>query len=378
MTAIDHNHSDSAKNHYFFAGGGTGGHIYPNIAVAQALTTIQPDASITFLCSNRPLDAAILSRTPFRFLPLCAQGFSKRPDRAIKFLLSQIRAYWSAKKTFAAAPGKKVLVSCGGFASAPAVLAAHKLKIPIVMINVDFTPGRANKLLASLASKIFVQFPDTADYFKKTRRRVTVVGCPLRKEFADPQPAKAISDLELDPEKKILLITGGSSGARNIDNAVCELLNCLSFADSWQILHITSALNYEKVLLGYGAAKIDYKILQYYDDMANLYAAADIVIGRSGAVSVAEYAAAGVPVICLPYPYHDDKHQYLNAKKLAAVGAAIIVHDSTDTKTTAKTLAKQLLKLMADDAARYQMRAAASNIAKPNAAKTIAKALTTI
>ena len=258
--------------------------------------------------------------------------------------------------------------------AAPVCLAAHRNRIPVALLNVDIVPGRANKIIARWAKEIFVQFDDTAKYFDKAK--VRVVGCPLREDFNKPEPEKAIEQLGLDKNKKTLLITGASSGSANINQAIFSLLDKLdNFADNWQIVHLTGRGNYEQISGKNLNPKISYIISGYFDDMPNLLAAADLVIGRSGAVSVAEFASAGVPAICIPYPYHKDRHQYLNAGKLVKTGAAVIVDDLPDKNEFSKRLWSELEILMKDENRRQQMAKAAKMIAHQQAALKIAQEL---
>ncbi len=358
---------------FFFAGGGTGGHIYPAIAVAERIIQLEPRARIQFFCSNRDIDSQILSKTDFGYTPLPAKGFSARPGRLISFCTSFFKSYKIAKKTIAANKSATV-IGIGGFVAAPVCLAAHKLKIPVALLNVDIVPGRANKITARWADEIFVQFEDTARCFGRRKEKVAVVGCPLRGRFDNPQPDKIRSRLSLDVRKKILLITGASSGSENINKTICSLLDRLAgFADDWQIVHLAGRNNFEKVAQKYAGAKISHKVLDYCDDMPDLLAAADLVIGRSGAVSVAEYAAAAVPSICIPYPYHKDMHQYLNAGKLVEAGAAIIVDDLPDEKERAEWLWEDLAEMMKDDGRRAEMKKSCRSISRPDAALKIAE-----
>jgi UDP-N-acetylglucosamine--N-acetylmuramyl-(pentapeptide) pyrophosphoryl-undecaprenol N-acetylglucosamine transferase len=371
--------TDSKPNHYFFAGGGTGGHIYPAIAVAQRIRKIEPDAAITFLCSSRPIDEKILSKSGFEFVKLPSSGFSLRPVRLVKFIGGFIKGYAAAGRILKAAKascGDIVIVGTGGFVSPPALIAANKLKIPIAMINVDSVPGRANKLLASLAKVVFVQFETTKKHFKNAGGAVEVVGCPLRESFFAADKTEAMVRLGLDENKKTLVITGASSGSVNINRAVCKSLEKLArFAGKWQIVHITGAANLDNVKAEYEKAAIDGIVLDYCDDMAALLSIADIVIGRAGAVSIAEFAQAGTATICIPYPYHKDNHQYLNAKQLADAGGAIIVEDNTE---TAKNLSEELLTLMADDTKRNQMATAAKTMSNPTAAEQITEKIISV
>jgi UDP-N-acetylglucosamine--N-acetylmuramyl-(pentapeptide) pyrophosphoryl-undecaprenol N-acetylglucosamine transferase len=360
---------------FFFAGGGTGGHIYPAVAVAEQIAKIRPGAKIHFFCSRRSIDEKILAQTDFEFTRLTATGFSIQPGKLISFCSSFFDSYKKAKE--AIAKNKDVVViGAGGFVSAPVCLAAHKCKVPVGLLNVDIVPGRANKIISRWADEIFVQFEENSQYFERRGGNVNVVGCPLRSGFDNPEPNKAIEQLGLEKDKKTLLVTGASSGSENINRAVCSLLEKLdAFADSWQIVHLAGVNNYEKVKGEYDNAKISHKVLGYFDDMANLLAAADLVIGRSGAVSVAEFAATETPSICMPYPYHKDRHQYLNASKLVEAGAAVIVDDLQDEKDRVGWLAEELEELMKDDAKRQEMKRSCRAIAKKQAGLKIAEKL---
>jgi UDP-N-acetylglucosamine--N-acetylmuramyl-(pentapeptide) pyrophosphoryl-undecaprenol N-acetylglucosamine transferase len=198
----------------------------------------------------------------------------------------------------------------------------------------------------------------------------------LRSGFRNPEPNKAIEQLRLEREKRVLLITGASSGSENINKTVCSLLEKLdAFANDWQIVHLAGRDNYEKVSSEYGDAKISHRVSGYFDDMPSLLAAADLVVGRSGAVSVAEFAAASVPSICMPYPYHKDRHQYLNAGKLVEAGAAVIVDDLADEKDRAEWLWEELEALMKDQKKRREMAEACRTVASPEADRKVAEKL---
>jgi len=362
-------------NWFFFPGGGTGRHIYPAIAVAEQIIKLEPDAKIHLFVSTRSIDARILTQTGFEYTALPAEGFSVRPGKLIGFCSSFLKSYRIAKRAIAESENA-VVIGVGGFVAAPVCFAAHKLKVPVKLLNVDIVPGRANKIIAHWADEIFVQFEDTAEYFAKGKAGVNVVGCPLRSGFDSPEPEKVMRQLGLDENKKTLLITGASSGSENINRVVCSLLEKLSdFADDWQIVHLTGAGNYEEVRQMYAGTKIGHKVLDYFDDMPDLLSAADLVVGRSGAVSVAEYAAVSVPSICMPYPYHRDRHQYLNAGKLVKAGAAVIVDDLPERKETAEWLAEELEELMKDEKKRQQMAKACKEIATLNAGLKIAERL---
>ena len=370
-----------AGKSFFFAGGGTGGHIYPAIAVAERIVELGPGAKVHFFCSGREIDSKVLQRSGFAYTALPAEGLSVRPGGLMRFCRSFIRSYRIARAAIVESKDV-VVIGVGGFVAGPVCLAAHRLKAPIAVLNVDIVPGRANKLIARWADEIFVQFEDTRDYFAGpkapwgSKAKVSVVGCPLRKGFDNPQASRAIEELGLDKRKKILLVTGASSGAANVNDAVCSILEKLdAFVGDWQIVHLTGQTHFEDVKVRYEWAKISRKVLAYYDDMPDLLAAADLLIGRSGAVSVAEYAVAGVPSICMPYPYHKDRHQYLNAGKLVEAGAAVIVDDLPDSNERAEWLWEELEGLMKDEKKRREMMENCAKVAKADAASMIAQRL---
>lgn len=364
---------DRTPCHYFFAGGGTGGHIYPGLAVADKIRELQPDSSVLFFCSHREIDARILSSSGYEFFPLPAVGLSKRPKQLVQFFAQFVKSYYFVKQLLLPYRQNGVVIGTGGFVAGPVAAAARSLKMPVYLINVDSVPGKANRLLGRFAERVFVQFEETGTYFKQDHVRVT--GCPLRAAFEMPDKQKAFSELALEEGKKVVLITGASSGSMNINEAILSILPELSaFADTWQIVHLTGHVHIDQVKEAAGSTGITYHAVDYYDDMASLLAAADIVVGRAGAVSVAEYAAAGKPAICIPYPYHKDRHQYLNAQKLADAGAAVIVEDNlTSHCQTAQDLAAALKSLMGDSVKRDAMREAARQMGSLQSAETICR-----
>jgi len=267
---------------FFFAGGGTGGHIYPAIAVAEQIVRIRPESRIHFFCSERDTDAQILSQTGFGSTKLPAKGFCFRAGRLVSFFKSVVGSYHIARDILGDTPDA-VVVGVGGYVAAPVCWAGHRLGLPVMLLNVDAVPGRANKAIGRFADVVFLQFEETLRYFENYKAQVEVVGCPLRSGFDKALAGKAIEQLGLDADKKILLVTGASSGSQSINEAVCSLLERLdSFSGDWQIVHLTGRGNFREVEKRYAGVKIEHKVLGYYDDMADLLAAAELVVGRSG------------------------------------------------------------------------------------------------
>ncbi len=360
---------------FFFAGGGTGGHIYPLLAVAEQVRAMRSEAEIHFFHSTRAVDQRVFENTRFGRTPLPASGLYAHPMKLLRFALTFQQSCRIAMQVIRSRQNA-VVIGAGGFVAGPVCRAGRRLGVPVAMLNVDIIPGRANRLSARWADEIFVQFEESRSHLPRSRAVVHTVGCPLRGAFSHPDPNKAIADLGLAADKNVLLITGASSGSARINEAIGRLLPRLeAFADRWQIVHLTGMDNHKTVLDGYSKTPVSHKVVDYYDGMADLFAATDLVIGRSGAVSVAEYAVAGVPSICMPYPFHKDKHQYLNAGKLAEVGAAVIVDDVADPDDRVTRLWKELEPLMTDDERRRKMSDACKQVARPNAAAEIASRL---
>ncbi len=361
---------------FFFAGGGTGGHIYPGIAVAEQIVNLEPAAKVHFFCSGRDIDAYILSRAGFEYTVLGAVGFTLRPRGLVRFVSEFLESTCVAREQIAKSENA-TMAGVGGFVAAPACRAAHSLDMPVVLISPDVIPGRANRLIgARWADEILVQFRTSVPFFGKGSSKVKVVGCPLRSGFLNPQPEAAVEQLGLNRHKYVLLITGASSGARSINETICSLLERISgFANRWQIVHLAGRSNVEAVRDCYASADIESKVVDYFDNMADLLSAAELVVGRSGAISVAEYAAAGVPSICIPYPHHRDRHQYFNAEQLVNAGAAIVVDDLPDAWERGEWLWEELRRLMEDKERRAEMRKNCTAIANREAAVEIAKKL---
>jgi UDP-N-acetylglucosamine--N-acetylmuramyl-(pentapeptide) pyrophosphoryl-undecaprenol N-acetylglucosamine transferase len=266
------------------------------------------------------------------------------------------------------------IVGTGGLASVPAVREGVRLGIPTALLNPDALPGRANKYLASSADVVFAQWNETVDHLPR-RASVRVVGCPVRRVFNEATRAAGIERFGLRADCHTLLVTGASQGARTINEAVIANIDFLKSRGDWQILHLTGDAGYEPVRDGYRQRSVDAKVLRFTEHMAEALAAADLVISRAGASTLAEITAVGRPSILMPYPFHRDMHQLANARCLASTPggpAARIVNDAADLKANAPALREALEHLMGDDSGREAMSAAALRIGHGNAAATVA------
>jgi UDP-N-acetylglucosamine--N-acetylmuramyl-(pentapeptide) pyrophosphoryl-undecaprenol N-acetylglucosamine transferase len=247
------------------------------------------------------------------------------------------------------------------------------------LLNPDTVPGKANRYLARRVDVIFTQFQDTTEHFSAFRGgKIKTVGCPVRSSLLDASHEEAIRHFRLEPERRTLLINGGSQGASSINEATAFIDDRLeALAGRWQIIHITGPSDIiDDQDLGRERQMLIRK-LSYCDRMDLAYAAADLVLGRAGASSVAELAATGTPAVLMPYPYHADNHQRLNAEALAGEDAqpvppVLIVDDATDAATNADRLTDTLLPVLEDDDLLKGMQAAAKRAARPDAADRVA------
>lgn len=352
-----------------FAGGGTGGHIYPNIAVLEQLRRLDVDLPAHFLLSDRPLDERIAAEQRLRFTALPAKPFSSRPWQWPGFVYNWHRAVREAvsllKQLNAA-----VVVGTGGFITAPAIAAARKCGLPSALVNLDAVPGRANRYIARRATQRFTAYPHRS--LGEARR----IGLPLRADAIGPANREAACrSLGLDPVSEILLIVGGSSGARSINRMMARLVQqpeVRAALRSWQVLHLCGPEGRDTLNEAYAAAGIAARVEPSIQQMGAAWTAASCAISRAGAGAVAEVWANGCPTIFLPYPFHRDQHQKLNATPLIEQGGGVLVEDRVKPDLAVRDVAPVLLGLMTDAARRQQMREALAASRPPEGAKLVA------
>jgi len=354
-----------------FAGGGTGGHLYPAIAIADAIRRQTPDARFVFFGTQRPIDERILSRVDCDIVRQTLPALSSIPWRWPSIYLGLRRSADLCRNRFELDP-PEVVIGTGGMASVPAVRQAHRLGIPTAILNPDALPGKANRHLAGVADVVFAQWEETVDHYAPGTD-VRVVGCPIRPGFDPTQRASGISRFDLRTDRKTLLITGASQGARSINEAIIANLDLIESMPEWQILHLTGEKDHADTMAAYRKQSISAVVLPYTDHMADALSAADLVVSRAGASTLAEITAVGRPSILLPYPYHRDQHQVANAKCLARVSAARIVRDAIDPAINGPALRSVLEELLPGDARREVMASAARSMGRGNAATTIAQ-----
>jgi UDP-N-acetylglucosamine--N-acetylmuramyl-(pentapeptide) pyrophosphoryl-undecaprenol N-acetylglucosamine transferase len=344
-----------------FAGGGTGGHLFPALAVADELRRRRPSAAIEFVGGRRGLETRLVPAAgyPLRTLPLSGLKGASLPARALAAVSAGLAVLRCLASFVARRPA--LVVGVGGYASGPAALAASILGVPVMLMEQNHFPGATNRWLAPRADAVCV--PSDA-----ARGRLggvgIVTGNPVRREFAaiGPPPGGA---------RLALLAFGGSRGARSINRAMVEALPRLAaMSPPPAIVHQTGPEAHQEVAAAYGAhPSLGADVRPFLDDMPRRIADADLVVCRAGATTLAELAAAGRPAILVPFPFAADDHQRLNAEAVRDEGAAVVIGDA---ELDGPTLARAISRLGGDRAERDRMAAAARRLARPDAADRIA------
>jgi len=370
---------------YIFAGGGTGGHLYPGIAVAQELLEADAAARIVFACSDRKIDRDILEPTGLAFVPQPVRPLPARPGQAPGFLWSWLRSAALARDLIRDLRPKAVL-GLGGFAAGPVLVRAAG-KVRSALLNPDAVPGKANLHLAGKVQAVFSQFECTASKFPpRLASIVRPVGCPIRRGLLGADRAEAAKFFDLSEELRTVLVLGGSMGAASINTAMFALAGRLDeLAEApistrgdggppgiWQLLHVTGPSGEPEGERAYAGKRFRRRVLGYCHRMDLAYALADLAVCRGGASTIAELAATATPAIVVPYPHHRDRQQTLNAEAMVQAGAGLCVQEEADPAATAEALAGQMIGLMNHPARLEGMRRAASGLGRPDAARQVA------
>ena len=340
------------------AGGGTGGHVIPALAIAQQLKD-DYDAEIMFVGTGRGIENRLVPAAGFP-LRLVQVGALKNVSLAtrLKTAFNLPRAIWDARRILREFD-PDVVIGVGGYASGPAMLAAAMKGIPTLAFEPNVVPGFANRVVASMVSAAAVHFEETARYFKHP----VVTGVPVRKAFF------AVARRPPDT-KPALLVFGGSQGAHTINQAMIQCLPALrKQLPDLHIIHQTGERDYNDALTAYQRAGVEADVHTFISDMPAFFARADLLLCRSGASTVAEIAAAGKPAVFVPFPRAADDHQRVNAQALERAGAAVVLEE---TKLSEIWLVDTLTALLTDPSRLRRMSEAAHSLAHPDAAKDIA------
>lgn len=353
----------------FITGGGTGGHVYPAVAVYERLALEYGDCNVYYIGDPEKLDKHVAEENNMNFLPVIVSGMPRKLSFTIfsflfELFLESIRCIGYIMKY---KPG--VIIGTGGYVSAPALIAGVLMGVPIILHDPDAYPGIVTRKLAPFAKHVNIAFKDAKKYIKN--KSISCYGNPLRISLCSVTKTDAKRLLRLDANKKTLFVMGGSQGAQSINNAIKMIARELVEDCGIQIIHQTGSKNYESYCMEMKGIWWDnfasnplYVVRPYFEDMSLPLNAADLVLCRAGSLSIAELNLCGVPSILIPYPHAAADHQKHNAVAMQKIGASLCIADKN---CTAETLKPLILDLINDSAKLNQMSQANRRAAKPNA-----------
>jgi UDP-N-acetylglucosamine--N-acetylmuramyl-(pentapeptide) pyrophosphoryl-undecaprenol N-acetylglucosamine transferase len=343
--------------------GGTGGHLFPGIAVAEELK--KRGCEVALLISPKDVDQqAVKSAQGFEIFTLPAVGLQNR--NYFSFAKSFWNSYRASRKIFNQCKPDAVL-AMGGFTSAPPILAGNAFGARTFLHESNTIPGKANRFLARFVNEAFIGFAEAAARLKA--RKITVTGTPVRPQFQPRDAAECRAALGLEPNRPTILVVGGSQGASGLNEMILSALPLLADRN-WQFLHLTGANDFEKVKAGYAAQKIKAVVKPFLAEMDLALGAATIAVSRSGASSLAEIAAMRLPSLLVPFPAAADNHQFFNALAFEKTGAAKLLEQKN---STPENVAAILTELVENDLARSEIQNALAQWHAPKAAEQIAE-----
>lgn len=347
------------------AGGGTGGHLFPGVAVAEELLSQDPSSEVVFVGTERGIEARVVPELGYPLELIQVSGI-KTVSRlgAIKGIFRIPRALWQSRKLLKRLK-PDVVIGVGGYASGPVVLMARLMGKPTAILEQNSVPGLTNRILGRFVHRIFLAFGMSQKFFKEKKSQLS--GNPIRKDIrlalSEGKPAKP----EGGPPR--LFVFGGSQGAKAVNEltvAAAALLHERGLALS--IVHQTGKLTEAATRGGYEKAGIKADVRAFIRDMASEYRQADLIVSRAGATTVAELGVVGTPAILIPYPFAADNHQELNAAELAEAGAAVMVRQSD---LTAEKLADLIQERLENPDLLSHMQSAMKALGRPQAAATV-------
>jgi len=358
---------------FLFAGGGTGGHLYPGIAIAEEIRKKQPDAEIVFVGNAKNIEGRVIPGLGFRFLPIWVGGFKRSLSLStlvslFKLIVALVQSFIVIRKV-----RPQVVVGTGGYVCGPPLFVAALVGVPTLIQEQNSFPGVTTRLLAPRVSEVHLSFERTREYIRRTDR-VFVTGNPTRESIGSIDRRIGAERLHVDPGKVTILVVGGSQGARSVNNAFLGIAPDLA-AMQVQVVWSCGPDDYERVitgLRGHGISDEQWiRVLRYIEDIEYAYAAADLIVCRAGAITIAEVMRTGLPSVLVPYPYAAADHQTENAKAMEEAGASILVRDAD--------LPVQVLPILRDlvhDPVRMkQMGGRARSLAAPRATERLAEAV---
>ncbi|MGO0884041.1 undecaprenyldiphospho-muramoylpentapeptide beta-N-acetylglucosaminyltransferase [Clostridioides difficile] len=348
------------------SGGGTGGHVYPAIAIANKIRDEHPDAEIMFVGTEKGIESEIVPKYGFELKTVTVQGFKRKIDfDNVKRVFKLFKGLEQSRKIV-----KKfkpdVVIGTGGYVSGPVLFNASMGKIPAIIHEQNSFPGVTNKILSKTVTKVLTSFEDSHKRFPEAaEEKLVFTGNPVRKEILLSRKNIARKNLGISEEKKMVLCYGGSGGSRKINDAMRLVIKNMVNEDI-AFIFATGKSYYEEFMESISNINLKpyQKVVPYLEDMANALAASDLVIGSAGAISLAEITALGKPSIIIPKAYTAENHQEYNAKSIEKQGAGIAILEKN---LTPESLNTAVFKLLGDRELLVDMANASKNVGRPEA-----------
>lgn len=348
------------------AGGGTGGHLYPGVALAEEVTTRQKGNEVLFVGTSRGIEARVVPDLGYRLELIDVAGLKGKGARGLFRGMMRLPVALMQSLSIVRQFDPDIAVGVGGYASGPVILAAWLLRKPIAVLEQNTVPGVTNRVLSRLADSIYVMFESSRRYFPE--RKVVALGNPIRRQLLDNFLR---SKIESNARFNVLIL-GGSQGAHALNLRMVEAAGHLTeVKERLQIVHQTGKNDEELVAKGYADLGMEATVSAFIDDMSDAYRRADLVICRAGATTLAEVMVAKKASILIPYPYATDNHQELNARTMVEAGASIMLLEKN---LDGRRLADEILNLFGDQDRVGRMEQAASRTGRPEAAREIVDA----
>lgn len=351
-------------------GGGTGGHLYPALALSDALLRSGQNVKILFAGPEKNKEQVMTYNSALDFYSVPAAPLTGTPLALVKNASVLCSGFFHARRMLSREKPRAV-AGMGAYSSVPVALAASVLKIPVFLHEQNVVPGKATLFLSRFAEKIFLSFDSSLPYFESQKEKISVCGNPVRTLPATAGKREIFPPLGFSENKKTVLVFGGSHGAKRLNDAVAGMLDFISSQDDFQLIHISGQFDFERVNTISTSIKNlkNYHVFAYREDLLDYMAAGDLVVCRAGATTCAELLALGKPSVLVPYPHATNQHQLKNAEELERAGAAQILRDE---RVDAGSLQKLLLEILMDDVRLSRMADACRKHAKPDAGVTMA------
>jgi UDP-N-acetylglucosamine--N-acetylmuramyl-(pentapeptide) pyrophosphoryl-undecaprenol N-acetylglucosamine transferase len=370
----------SSPLHIVFAGGGTAGHLYPGLAVADEVKSRLPDAQITFVGGGRPVERHPVRAAGFNYVTIPSQPVPRNPFRAMRFITDNVAGYW-ASRWFLREHRVSLVVGLGGYASAATVRAATSREIPTLLLEQNAVPSHVTRWLARSADMVCAGFDDVRAHVPPNTP-LAITGNPARPAFVRCFGAAKSDFAEENRDSqgpRRLIVIGGAGGARTLNERMPAALSRLSDRlRGWQIVHQTGEGQLQQTIDRYNAVGVDALVVSFIDEMASVMFQSHLVVCRAGGTTIAELALAGVPAVLVPYPRDVEAYQLANADVVAAAGAATVIDEATLEGTLDEALVDQLAPLLADESQRQTMARRMRSLARPDAAALITNSVCSI